>query len=650
MKKIFVAICVLVILLGVLVGCAPSVGKPSSTQLDISSNLNSFNEQEQKAQMESKKEILFASNNTSEYYILPHNNVSDDLMQSCNDLSLILNKMIGTTGNFEVKTSKANGGKYISIGDTKEAISQNFDKSAIVYDGFMIKTDSQNNIYIIANEENGLSNGIYTMLEDVFGCVFVRDDFDYIPKYDVIYLDKIDIVNNPDFEWRKIFQYEVSQNNWFKKLKNNGASSEGVEVNAGWGTWCHSVFTFVDPKIYVEEHPEYFVFVNGEPKQLCLSNPDIYPIVEEKMAQLMNEQPDKKYWDFSLNDNYDYCKCQNCARVLEETGSMMGTMLPILNKLAKKFPDKMISTLAYFYNKQVPKGMVCEDNVNIVVAPISTGQLYTYKNGDTKKAKEAQTLIAEWGKIAKSVFVWDYVVNFNNLLLPYPNFDVQKDNHDFYLQNNVKAIFHQGSREHTNELACLRTYVLSRQVWDNSVDINKLIAKYLKVTYGKAAPFVAEYLDLMNSELKAKAHDLDLYDSPSWHALDYLSMANVNKYCDLIDSAIEAAKDNKLIVEMLEEIKINVLYAKMTALGLNVFQKQEAFEEFKVLANKFDISRHTEVGVTMNEFITSVYQKTLVNIKVYIALISVLPAVTIGAVGGIVLLILKRKKSRHSIK
>lgn len=646
MKKIVLTICVLFVTVFAFVGCAPRNIQKSSSMLDISSHLGEYDESADKAKMAEIKEIEFAKNGMSEYYILADSNLQYDTMESCKDLSNYLNKIVRSTDQFKVVTSKQNGGKFISIGDTIEVVGKNFDKSSIKYDGYMLKTDELGNFYLLANEEIGLSNGIYSILENIFGCMFVRDDFDYIPHFETIYLDRLDILDNPDFEWRKIFQYEVSENNWFKKLKNNGASGEGVEVNSGWGTWCHSVFTFVDPKIYAKDHPEYFVFVNGEPRQLCLTNPDIYPIVEKKMEELMQKQPDKKYWDFSLNDNYDYCKCTTCAEVLEKTGSMMGTMLPILNKLAKRFPDKMISTLAYFYNKTVPQGMFCEENVNIVVAPIGTGQLYTYKNGDTKKAKEAQTLISDWGKVAKSVFVWDYIVNFSNLLLPFPNFDVQKDNHDFYIANNVKAIFHQGSREHTDELACLRSYVFSKQIWDNSVDTNKLIAKYLQVTYGKAAPYLAEYLDTMNREVKSKAKDLDLYDDATWHAFDYLSNKNISNYINLIDNAIESEKDNIAIVDRLQEIKINVLYARMMSSGVNIIQKKEAFEEFKILASKFDIQRHTEVGVKMDEFITTVYPKKLNLINWSILAITFAPIIASGIVFASIIVVRKLKKKK----
>ena len=608
MKKVITFLLSMCLLIVVLVGCTPSDrSKMSSSELDITSHISDYNEEEILQEFSKQKEIKLAYEGSSDYYILIKENASEDTIWLANDFSRILNSMIGATNQFIVSKNLIHGKKYISLGDTSKALEQNINKSQIVYDGFIIKTDNLGNIYIVTNEEKDLSNGVYTFLEDYLECMFVRDDFDYVPYLPTIYLNKIDIVNNPDFEWRKMYQYEVNSNGWYKKLKNNGAGAKGVEDHNGWGTWCHDVFRFVDPEIYAEEHPEYFVFIDGEPRQLCLSNPDIYPIIEKRMGELMAEQPDKKYWDFSINDNWDYCTCDRCAKVLEETGSMMGTMLPIINKLAKKYPDKIISTLAYTYNKTVPKGMVCEDNVNIVIAPIVTGQLYSYKYGASDKAREAKELVESWGKICKSILVWDYVVDFKELLLPYPNFDVQMDNHEFYIENNVKALFHQGSREHTNEMACVRSYVLSRQMWDNTVDIDKLLAKYLVVTYGKdSAEYIAKYMELMNNELKEKGTDLDLYDVAEDHTKDYLSSKNIDTYIEYIDKAYELA-DTDVIKDRVLELKVNVLYAKMTAPGINVVEKGKAFSEFKELVDKFDITRQTEFGITMDEYIEKTY-------------------------------------------
>lgn len=46
---------------------------------------------------------------------------------------------------------------------------------------------------------------------------------------------------------------------------------------------------------------------------------------------------------------------------------------------------------------------------------------------------------------------------------------------DFYVDNNVMGVFHQGSREKGDEMADMRTYLLSRQMWDKDIDFEALM-------------------------------------------------------------------------------------------------------------------------------------------------------------------------------
>lgn len=623
---------------------AAQSGQMSSETLKISDYLDLYDEGAQRAAFAQEKALCLAQNSDSRYSILVPSSSSAQVKELAQSFSDYLNKIIGSYGAFPVvQDSGPVSEPFISLGAT--AAAADVDMSALRDDGYLVRSAGEN-IFIRTLDDASLSNGVYGFLEDVLQCMFVREDYDYVPSFPTIYLDELNLVSNPDFAWRKVFQYEVAQNGWYEKLKNNGAVADDIEQNAGWGTWCHSVFTFVDPEIYAESHPEYFVFdESGKPVQLCLSNPEVYPIIEAKMAELMAEQPDKTYWDFSINDNWSYCTCADCAKVLEETGSMMGTMLPVINKLAQKFPDKIISTLAYASNETPPKGMTCEENVNIVLAPIESGQLYSYRFGGSEKAARTKERIEAWGKISSSLLIWDYVVDFKHLLLPYPNFDVQKDNHELYIENNVKAVFHQGSREKNDEMARLRAYILSRQMWDNSINVSEVIAKYLTVTYGAAAPQVAAYMDTMNANLKTEAEDLDLYDTAAMHSGDYLSAANNDTYLQLVNTALENVQDAR-ITGYLEEIKLNVLYAIMQEDNLYYFRKKDAFAEFQTLLARHDIEQPHEVGVTMEEFLSAEYPAVLRTVALKITACVASPVAAAALAAGIVLAVKKRKKSK----
>src|SRR3546814_4483113 len=65
--------------------------------------------------------------------------------------------------------------------------------------------------------------------------------------------------------------------------------------------------------------------------------------------------------------------------------------------------------------------------------------------------------VQEWGKIAKDIIVWDYVIQFNHLVSPFPNLHVLQPNIQFFATNGVSAMFEQGNSEVGGEFAELRS-------------------------------------------------------------------------------------------------------------------------------------------------------------------------------------------------
>ena len=114
--------------------------------------------------------------------------------------------------------------------------------------------------------------------------------------------------------------------------------------------WCRGRSTS-------QAHPEYFSWMNGKriKDQLCLSHPDVLKLAIETLAAEIAAQPDREVWSVSQNDNFSYCQCPDCRKAIEEEGSPAGPIIRFVNQVAARFPDKIISTLAYQYSRQAPK-------------------------------------------------------------------------------------------------------------------------------------------------------------------------------------------------------------------------------------------------------------------------------------------------------
>lgn len=540
-------------------------------------------------------------------------------------------------------------------------------------DGYIVKTQDSR-LIIAGAEDAGTINGVYGFLEDTLGCMWLAQDADFIPTSSTVCIAPEDKTKKPAMQWRNIYSYEVTQNGWFEKLRLNGLeyaddrsgeSKDGTNRYAQWGTWCHSYLSFVPVDKYYDEHPEYFALKNGKrvahddkndlDTQLCLTNPDVYEIVRDEMKRRMDENPDKLYWDFSVMDSWSIkgCECDNCRRLDKAAGSGMGSLLPFINKLAREFPDRYISTLAYYHTLKAPVGITAEPNVVIKLCSMAGDQASSYAEGGTAGAKEFQKLVHDWQAVCSNITVWDYVVNFSNLLLPFPNFSVQQDNQRFYEENNVTGVFHQASREESDEFADLRAYLLSHLLWDGSaLDVQELAGRYLSAFYGPAAEQLAEYMGLSSKKLYESQIDLGLFDNLTKHKKGYLSTEAIAQYRELFEKAETACAGEEPFLSRVKEAKIPILYAKVMEESTDMPGKEAAAAELFPLARGVGITRFSETGN-----LTDAFEKNFSSIQWEIKKrIQIIPIAAVagslagaGIVCAVTAVVIKKvKKKKHA--
>ena len=536
-----------------------------------------------------------------------------------------------------------------------------------VEDGYKYIVED-NYIAICGANEVGSRNGVYDFIESKLGCMFLTDTDTYYPKNNEINIEKDNKLIKPATSWRDVYAYETIQNNWAAKLKLNGIDFEKELTGnkkpieemqyAGWGLWCHDCFYYLSPEDYYDTHPEYFsehlgkrvTEQYGRKTYLCLSNPEVYEIVRDSLAKKIEENPDVLYWDFSGNDNpyIKGCECETCKKLDEEAGGTgMGTLLPFLNKLAREFPDKYISTLAYLHTLKAPNNIKAEPNVVIKLCAMPGDQAGTYLEGDTKGTKEFKEQIEKWSQICEKIVVWDYVVNFTHLLLPFPNFEVQAANQQFYEENGVIGVFHQASREKGGEMAYLRAYVLSRLMWEGSqMDVNACIEKYVKAYYGEASSYILEYMKLCRDELDKSKKELGLYDEWPSHYKGYLSLENVKKYQDLISKAYKEVEGDEVLENRVNLVRLNVEYANVIQPKISDEEREISLSFINNECNKNNITMVCE-WISLEEFNNGQLEQNLHKYNAYlykplIVTLEVLVAVLLA--GGIAFLIIKKIK------
>jgi hypothetical protein len=283
----------------------------------------------------------------------------------------------------------------------------------------------------------------------------------------------------------------------------------------------------------------------------------------------------------------------------------------------------MISTLAYEYGRHAPKTLKPRDNVNIMLCSI---EAYRDKplTQDTASAEFVKD-VKDWGKISKDIIIWDYVIQFNHLLSPFPNFQVLQPNLQFFAENGVNAMFEQGNREVGGEFAALRSYIISKLMWDPYLNADSVMNDFLDGYYGAAGKPIREYIDLMREELLKNKKPLRIFGSPNDAADTYLTPALMVRYNTIFDNAEKMVKDSAIILERVRFARLPLMYATMeqakknytgeNGLFVKVNGKWEAktsirnmVDEFVDLCKRQGVTQVKEWSTTPEEYRSAMYR------------------------------------------
>ena len=523
-----------------------------------------------------EQKIILAENETSKYSIIIPAHASAHESKAAAVLQDYLLRVSGAA--LPIITADKHRKSYeIILGQNErlDELSSRINYKLLKEDGFVIRTDSSR-LIIAGGNEKGTLYGVYSFLEKYLGCRMYSPKVKVVPQQTRITLNKIDDLQVPVIGFRDTHYrttWDAEYTDWHK------LDHDPKGARTDWGMWVHTFNDLVQPEIYYQSHPEYFAMVKGTrlPTQLCLTHPAVLEITVQNLRKKIAQNPTAKYWSVSQNDNKDYCTCVNCKALDEREGSPSGSIINFTNQVAEQFPDKMISTLAYEYGRHAPKTLKPRDNVNIMLCSI---EAYRHKaiTEDTSSADFVQD-VKDWGKISKDIIVWDYVIQFNHLLSPFPNLHVLQPNIQFFAENGVNAMFEQGNREVGGEFAALRSYLISKLLWDPYLNIDSVMNDFLLGYYGSAGKLIREYIDVMRDELIKGGKPLRIFGSPNEAVTTYLSPALISKYNLLFDQAEKLVSDSTVVLERVRIARLPLMYATMEQSKKNFTGENGLFEK-----------------------------------------------------------------------
>jgi len=506
----------------------------------------------------SEKPLRLVEDGKSDYKIIVAASATENDRFAAEMLQSYLQKISGAS--LPVITDETpKGSKEILVGFSNRTTGAMFDKtkSELKPDGFRILIQGKQ-LYLLGGEHKGSIYAVVDLLERQLGCRKFSPESESVPVARTITLAPMDITDQPVAMFRSINGHFTSDP-YYKAWQR----LDDYDDIFAKGYYVHTMGRLVPWEKYFSAHPEYFAFMNGKRiiDQPCLSHPEVFRITMEQLQQDMKAQPEMKYWSVSQNDNFSYCQCPECRKTIEEEGSAAGPVIRFVNKVAEQFPDKIISTLAYQYSRQAPKISKPLDNVQIMLCTIELNRSKSIES-DPSSRQFLQDIV-DWGKISKNIYLWDYTVNFSHHISPFPNLHVLQPNIRFFVRNGALDHFQQSNTDAGHEFSELKCYLISRLLWNPEINADSVINQFLDGYYGQAAPYIREYIDLLQEEYIKSGQVLDIYGSPVWNANTSLSADNMAIYNYLFDKAEDAVAKDKELLRHVKVARLPIQFAAM---------------------------------------------------------------------------------------
>jgi len=509
------------------------------------------------------KSLQLVTNGKTEFQIILPRNASEEEVRA----AVFLNKHILVMAGCEFPIVYSDSGWT----DFSICISKNSAFSSA--DEFTIETN-ENQLIIQGGSGKGCIYAVSELLENYWGIQYYSPNYIRLPKTQHIELPNLKVKGHSPNTYRNVHG-RFSEDEDYRDFHRLHI----IDDMFAKGYYVHTFNKLVPWPVYFKEHPEYYAFMNGKHiiDQLCLSNPEVYQIVKEKLRTEMALQPDKKFWSVSQDDNFSFCHCEKCSSIIQEEGSASGPIIRFVNKIAEDFPDKIISTLAYQYSRQAPKVTKPNDNVQVMLCTIELNRGQAIE-ADERSASFLKDL-EEWGKISNHIYLWDYTVDFAHSISPFPNLHTLQPNIQLFVNNSVTEHFQQSNTGVGHEMSELKSFLLAKLLWNPNAPVEKLTEQFTDGYYGAAGPWIRQYIYQLQREIIKSGEFLDIYGPPTLHQNTFLSSHNIDLYNAYFDEAEKAVAHFPELLLHVKTARMSLQYAIMEIGKTDMFGPRGWYKE-----------------------------------------------------------------------
>lgn len=373
-------------------------------------------------------------------------------------------------------------------------------------DGFILRLKG-GNLLVAGGGYRGTVYAVYRLLERL-GCRFYSTELEVIPRKATLEIrSPLDVVDKPVFEWRAMWgriypmTAGLSPGEWEAKVGDvDLPKMMGIPPRGFW----HHTMGFLLPASSVPK--EYLAEIGGERRitepavqQYCLSNPDLQKAMTEAVLRWIESNPDPVYYPVHYGDTGQFCQCERCKAWYEEHGSLTDAVIwfnnQIAQEVAKRFPGKFITTLAYWATRKPPVKERPLPNHLIIFCAIAECQARPWSHPVNLKRNVVSDL-EQWIAIhplgAQGIITFEYPTTYHYVGYPYPALYAFAENLKYYKRLGIRGVYICGLTD--GHLVHLYSYVMPRLMWNPDANLRALIDEFCKAWYGKAWQPMRDYV------------------------------------------------------------------------------------------------------------------------------------------------------------
>ncbi len=421
--------------------------------------------------------VQISDNGKSDYVIVIPDNPVPVVQTSAKELASHLKGVVGQEFPVVAESARPAGKPAFVIGPAKAATAVFKDPSFSNArpDEIAIKFNGKD-IYLNGQMPRGPFYATVTFLEDYVGvCWWTRSE-KYVPSKPTLVVDAKDHEYAPKIISRETYYKYAQTPDFAPFLKHNGALSGIPESYGGHRSiigWCHTFEQFMPPSKYFGAHPEWFSEINGKRErnnsQLCLTNDEMRAEFTKIVLERIRKNRAAGMSSVSQNDRDGHCQCAKCKAIEDVEESPSGPLLRFVNAVAadveKEFPEFFVETLAYQYTRKAPK--ITRPRKNVVIRLCAVNVNYAQPLETSPDNESFRKDFEDWGAISPHLYVWNYITNFMNYILPHPNWRALAPDIRYFANNKVIGLFEQGdSGCDVGDFVRARAWIIAHLQWN----------------------------------------------------------------------------------------------------------------------------------------------------------------------------------------